>query len=487
MAVLVRWRWVERPPPAAMFEGTQRSLIDAPRWLLLVTLIYAPWAYGCTVRWAIDLLDILMAVIVGTWLLGCAARRQRPPLAPVLLVGVLILFGLGWGMAANAHLRHDVARPAFEPVAPLVAMLPGSVDRSASVVAMWRISGLLGILLFVADFSKRPEWRKRLWWTIAGTGTSIVFLGLLQRASGIPLLFPHMDRGHATFFGTYFYHGNAGSFINLILPAVAGLLLLSLRKAVDNLGRLLWVPATLLAVAGALLCNSRAAAAIAMLLCAALLGWGVWRGRLILARREAWIYAGVVLGVAVAAVAAIGPEATLNKWRQFGSQLNAENPRLLAASAAWQMFGDAGPFGFGPGTFALAFPHYTGFLGDAIRGVWRYAHQDYLQTAVEWGWVGATLWAVLFAGGWRGALFAAGRADLAHEDRTLSFVATVALSGVALHALVDFPLQIASLQLYVAVYLGLGWGSRHWTPSREIVETWPASGRPARDKDQPRS
>jgi hypothetical protein len=33
-----------------------------------------------------------------------------------------------------------------------------------------------------------------------------------------------------------------------------------------------------------------------------------------------------------------------------------------------------------------------------------------------------------------------------------------ALAGVSLHAFVDFPLQISSLQLYAVVIVGLGWG-----------------------------
>jgi len=41
----------------------------------------------------------------------------------------------------------------------------------------------------------------------------------------------------------------------------------------------------------------------------------------------------------------------------------------------------------------------------------------------------------------------------------------LAISGTLLHAVIDFPLQIASIQLYIAVLLGLCWHKASLTTS----------------------
>jgi hypothetical protein len=54
------------------------------------------------------------------------------------------------------------------------------------------------------------------------------------------------------------------------------------------------------------------------------------------------------------------------------------------------------------------------------------------------------------------------RRDLSVADRVLALTTLLALAGVSVHAVVDFPLQIASLQLYAAVCVGFGWGCHKW-------------------------
>jgi hypothetical protein len=442
-----------------------RFLTDLPPWLLLSSLIYAPWAFGSTRAWTIDVLNVLLGAVVAFWLADCAVRRVWPRVHPVCAVAAGLLALQGWWMCGNAHWLYDPEYFRFVPVESWWKAAPGTVDQSVSVAMMVRVSALLAVICFVNDLSRHVQWRRRLWWTITVAGTSVVLFGLLQRGVGAPLLpFENVRPGHL-YFATYFYHGNAGAFINLVLPLVVGLAAVVSRKAAKV--HLALVPCAIICVAGAFTNSSRAAVVVTLLLLGALTVWlcRLWRRELsALPRKAAILYFSIALVVLSVSVAAVLPVA---RWAQLPGQINAENPRWVSTQVLLRMLPDAGVFGLGPGTFAITFPTYTRELATSIRGIWRFAHQDYLQTLIEWGWGGASVWAILFFGGLIRCFYFCRRMRL--TDRALLFASGLALTGVVLHAMVDFPLQIASLQLYVAVYLGLGWGSAAWEDDRRLV------------------
>jgi len=157
-------------------------------------------------------------------------------------------------------------------------------------------------------------------------------------------------------------------------------------------------------------------------------------------------------------------EQGLNRW-QLQTERIPNDARWQASRVAVRALPDAGLFGFGPGTFRVVFPTYNRSGSNQVPGTWRFLHEDYLQTLLEWGWVGGILWALLFFGGITLSIRAYkehARREWAPRRRVLQPLVIIALMGAAVHALVDFPVQIESIQLYLATYLGLCWGSVLW-------------------------
>ncbi|MBV9998015.1 MAG: O-antigen ligase family protein [Verrucomicrobia bacterium] len=466
-------------PPGAVL---QNFWVEGPRWALLGVVLAAPWVYGATRPWArLWLTEVLLGLTLW-FVAGRVVVRRLPRIHRAAALFTLLLLLQGWGMAWNARQRFRPEVFAFTTVPSPVPWLPGVVDAGIVQERLALVTGLVGAFWVAGDLAFHARWRKRFWTVLALNGAGIAALGLAQRITGAEGIYwgSPVDTGATSFFATYRYHANAGAFLNLTLPFL-------ILKAVQVFGRLsgaghrhygirsgepcviesrwrrlanllerVFLPAAALVTAAAGFVNvSKAAMAIEILLLGAvLIFWSLGRAGKGLGRRE------LALGTLLAALAggviwAFGFEVSLHRWQEFLADFSS-NPRYLVDEIiVRRVLSISGWWGFGAGTFRIIFPFFTRPWGDRVGGVWEYAHEDYLQTLVEWGFIGAALWAALFLGGWVTAVARRTQSRVAWPESTrlFSLGCLLSLTGVGLHALVDFPLQIASLALYTAVVL----------------------------------
>ena len=441
------------------------------RWIFFAALVYAPWAYGATTSASINMTNWVLLVALVLWGAELLTGGRRPDLPPFLLTltGALVCVG-GW-MALNAKSIYDSEFSLFVPLRNFAPFLTGSIDYANSAAWMLRGALLLGTMLLVCDLSQSSRWLLRLWYVIGLVGGSIAFLGLLQKATGAQMIFwqppPPPEFGVTTFFATYFYHGNAGTFLNLVWPLSAGLVIRAFTSQSQPGMRALWTIVFIVTIAGVLANTSRMAQVVALVLMVVIgLHFGPALLRKLSGAQKSVAMAGAlaIILTLIALAQATHLEQPLNRWQSVVERIPAD-ARWQASHVALSVLPHAGFFGFGPGTFRVVFPGYNIGSGNSAPGTWRFLHEDYLQTVLEWGWLGSSLWALLFFGGIAVAIRSYkkyARREWMPRRRVMQPLVIVALAGVAMHALVDFPFQIESIQLYVATYLGVCWGSSLW-------------------------
>ncbi len=464
-------------------ETISRASRAAAGCLLVAALFYAPWDYGATGANSIRVLDGILGAMFLCWLLSAVVAGGGDPgrFAPrlgktgvsapgyngaswfLLTISALIL-ALGWAMALNAHAIFDGDYAILLPLTSPLPTAPGSADYALSVAWMRRGTALLLGIWVVADLVQDEKWLLRICWAIGLAGGSIALLGLVQKATGAEVPLWNRSPGEqavTSFFATYYYHGNAGAYLNLALPAVFGLAFRYVTRPANPAARALWITLSLIMIVAVISNTSRMGQFIGVMIGLVLLG--VFAGKFI--RRVGHVEIKTVIIAILVGAATLWTivrvshlDLSLQRWEKIQASL-ASDARWVVDEAAIGALPTAGPFGFGPGAFSVVFPFFN--RHDTSPDGWLYLHNDYLQTLMEWGFVGGTLWAGVFFGG----MFVGVRC-LTDKERTRSWyprqrlllpVSLVALGGVALHAMVDFPLQIASIQLYAATYLGICW------------------------------
>lgn len=465
-------------------------LAAAARVAFLALIIFAAAAYGLTRYEPLAWFNIAALATFACWLLGhfVALRLPRTGFLPWLLVFAILLYGwgvTGLGYADSWLMDTEEEFPDF--YYEITAL--GTFTVQNSVAAMIRTSALLALFLMAIDLFASKRWGQALLVTLAVTGIGMVVFFYLQRTFGGPFLLRDLSGRIFLNFATYRYWGNGASFLGLFWPLPAAIAVYAgVRKA---FGWSSWMAVALL-MFGALYLNKSKAGhvlgLVGLVLFVLLAGTTLWRSG-VFKRRQIRLSVVLVIALPLAAIAvSLYLAIPQKRWEKLTDQGLERNVRLIAYEHFLKMVPIAGWSGYGPGTFIEVHREFVD-VDPRIRKVpfW-VAHQDYLQTVIEWGYAGTILWGLLFVPSGICLLLRSLRRSqndyrssppyvFGWEDRLAAFAATIpqprapliqaaaftAVAVTALHAAVDFPMQIASLQFYFLIWIALGWApARHW-------------------------
>lgn len=474
-----------------MIRAFGRKIVFAADTAFLISLPVAAFAFGLTRDSTIHAFNVLIGCIFCLWVTGHILAHQsfRTGRLPWFVAASILIFG--WGQAGCGILQNQILLDPDLDLGSINSLFLqiNLFDTTLSLPAMIRISALMGAMLIAIHIIADQFWGRLLLLTLLLTAGAMVTLFFLQRLVGEPFLIRSVDGRAILTFATYRYWGNAAAYLNLIWPlafvvaAYSG----SLRKS----GWTFFLSLALLAIAALFINISKAGCVLGVTGLLIIMPASLQKIRQMLPRLTLKIAPRYILAIAIPTMVILLSLALAipwNRWDRMAEKGFEGQERTLAYSYFVRIIPDAGWEGFGPGTFGKVYwPYVENDRRMRKIPLWM-AHQDYIQTVIEWGYAGTTLWGIFFLiPGFYLAKRALRRCEpegirTAHEGYTFGLrdklrqlivelphpthsliVAGISLSLflTALHALVDFPMQIYSLQLYTIIWIAVGWNLRY--------------------------
>ena len=409
---------------------------------------------------------------------GGASRQHELRLAlveltalPLLVLGLLALirredlgaYKFGLGLAAGI-----AALPLLQLI-PLPAAVWTAVPGRDQLVLALDVTGLpqgwlpltltpdktwrsfLALLppmaMFVGLLAMRAERGLQLVYFLLGAILVSILLGAAQLASGSDRLYPWATTGAGNVTGFFANRNHLATFCLVGIPFATVLGAASLRRGSSRLP--LWLAILYIALAAVALGVIRSRAGVVLfppVLGASLLAAWVAAGR----GRPRPLLLGLVGGAALA-VTAVGMFAAAPLLQRFdpngAPEGRFENWPIVAEAAQTYL-----PLGSGLGSFD---PVYRSVepLEQLDPTFFNQAHNDYLETWLEAGWLGAALIIGFFVWFAR-RMWAAWRAPVSTE-RDLQRAATIAIGAVMVHSAADYPLRTAAMATVFALCCGL--------------------------------
>lgn len=333
----------------------------------------------------------------------------------------------------------------------LIQVPPGWLPLSVAPDKTWRsfLALIPPVAMFLGVLSLGADLRLKLVYGLLAAVVVSVLLGTLQAASGGDQLYPWRSTDAGSVVG-FFANRNHLATLCLIAMPFAGAFVGRAQRRNTARDRLeMWVAVTLIALLVVALgvIRSRAGVVLAVPALVGTLGvaWSAsGRGQ----PKPAMIGITAMVGLAVTAVAlfALGP--ILSRFDTSGVREGRfENwPVVLEAANSFL------PLGSGFGSFD---PVYRSVepLDRLDPTFFNQAHNEYLETWLEAGWLGMAVLTLFLV--WFGRrAWAAWRAGVSTE-RDLQRAATIGVGLVLLHSAGDYPLRTAAIATIFALCCGL--------------------------------
>lgn len=382
-------------------------LRSACTYLTIAILVFGPLAFGAVEPWSMALLHIGASAAFLLWLLANLTSRsgsielQAIHLPPFLFACLII----GQIFFRRTVYHHE------------------TVTEFLNYVAY----GL--VFLIATDLFRNEREARLLCLTLAILGFFLAFLGSVQEfTSPGKLYWVRTPREGGPIFGPYVNRNHYAGVMELLFPfAVLG----SLKPGPSLSKRVMLGFAALLMIATVFLCASRGGF-VCVVLQSVLLGMMLlWRSR-----RLTLVVSLTLLFIVTGAFGIwLGSDQLLGRLGKIGDDAG----RVQIAKDSIRMFEQHPVTGWGLGTFPIAYPKYRTFATDLFVNE---AHNDFVQLLVETGVLG-------FAAG-IGLLVLVYIRGLRKINRTLFGswrsvavgASLVGVTGLAVHSLFDFNLQI---------------------------------------------
>ena len=331
--------------------------------------------------------------------------------------------------------------------------IEGTLDARGYVVASvgW-LTLVVGLWLVRRD----SRLSRMLWFFLLALGGLEALYGLVQAVGGVDQIGTY-ERGLGRIAtGTLINRNHFAGLLNMTLPLAVGALFAgyltrvraNTRRSEVHAWALIFVLMIGLMGSATFLSGSRGGAVSLLVTLAFLFGLMVRRGRSAASLPAVAVPTLVVVTLATGLT--LGMDLLVGR---FLERSEVSRPQIYLDTLA--MIRDHPWMGVGPGLYSWKFRAYQSIQAESL---YLHAHNDYLETAAEWGVPLALLfWGFVVWRLWRASVTFVAAAD--PHVAGLSLGCAGATVSILVHSTIDFNLQIPGNLMVFALVLALGWGA----------------------------